>query len=334
MLIPIPRHRLAALAITGALATLALAGCGGSSPSASSSGTTQTYRVTVVLNNTNNPHENLVACGAQLEAKKLGNVELNVQAPAHFDASLQVPVVNAVTASKPSAMLLVPVDDTALFAPAKQSVSAGIKLVLLDATLKDPSIAVAQLLSDNEGAGVQAAKELARLTGAKGSVLPVGVSPGEPATQARVHGFLSEMKKHPSIVVLDEQFANADAAKAASIVSATLGAHPDLSGVFGTQSGATAGSGNAIRAAQKQGEIKLVGVDGALTLLQQGLVTEMLLSQPKEIGKVALDDAVNAVKGQKVSQKMTKFNFVVANAQNLTDSKVTEISSMTGCSIG
>src|SRR6266536_4407896 len=75
-------------------------------------------------------------CGAQAEAAKKG-VSLSFQGPDQFDASLQTPIVNAVAAKKPDAILIAPTDTKALFAPIKQMEANGTKLVLVDTTLDD-----------------------------------------------------------------------------------------------------------------------------------------------------------------------------------------------------
>ena len=55
-------------------------------------------------------------CGAQAEARKQG-VELDFQGPDQFDASLQTPIVNAVTQKKPDAILIAPTDTKAMYVP-------------------------------------------------------------------------------------------------------------------------------------------------------------------------------------------------------------------------
>ena len=95
-------------------------------------------------------------CGAQAEAKKLG-ASLNFQGPNEFAADQQTPIVNAVAAKKPDAVLIAPTDTKAMYAPIKQLADGGSKVVLVDTTLEQADLAVSQIASDNEGGGREAA---------------------------------------------------------------------------------------------------------------------------------------------------------------------------------
>ena len=94
-------------------------------------------------------------CGVEAEAKKVG-VTIDTQGPAKFDPTLQKPIVDSVVASQPDALLVAPTDVSAMEAPLKQASSAGIKIVLVDTTVEDPSFATSEISSDNEGGGAAA----------------------------------------------------------------------------------------------------------------------------------------------------------------------------------
>ena len=64
-------------------------------------------------------------------------MSLNFQGPDQFDPSLQTPVVNAVAAKKPDAVLIAPTDTKAMFAPINQLKQNGSKVVLVDTTLDE-----------------------------------------------------------------------------------------------------------------------------------------------------------------------------------------------------
>ena len=88
-------------------------------------------------------------CGAQ-EAAKAAGATLDVAAPDEFDASLQTPVVNAVVAKKPDAILVAPTDTKAMIPPLTQAKAAGIKLVFVDTTTENGAeLAESEIASDN-----------------------------------------------------------------------------------------------------------------------------------------------------------------------------------------
>ena len=91
-------------------------------------------------------------CGIEAEAKKLG-ATVDTQGPTKFDPTLQKPIVDSVVASKPDAILIAPTDVSAMQAPLEAAAAQDIKVVLVDTTVEDPSFAVSQIASDNEGGG-------------------------------------------------------------------------------------------------------------------------------------------------------------------------------------
>ena len=147
-----PRRSLLALVALSAVLALLVAACGSdssSSKSSSSSGSKKTYKMTLIAGVKGDEFYITMNCGAQAEAKKLG-VKLDFQGPDEFDASQQTPIVNAVAAKKPDAVLIAPTDTKALYAPIKQMADAGTKIVLVDTTLDQPDMAVSPPLRLSE----------------------------------------------------------------------------------------------------------------------------------------------------------------------------------------
>src|SRR4029453_14446043 len=94
---------LAALALT-------LAACGGDDNGGGGSaggGAAKQYKLTLIQGVKGDQFYVTMQCGAQ-EAAKAAGATLDVAAPDEFDASLQTPVVNAVGAKKPDAILVAP----------------------------------------------------------------------------------------------------------------------------------------------------------------------------------------------------------------------------------
>ena len=198
-------------------------------------------------------------CGAQAEAKKLG-VTLNFQGPDQFDAAQQTPIVNAVAAKKPDAVLIAPTDTKAMFAPIKQLAEGGTKVVFVDTTLDQPDMAVSQIASDNVGGGKTAASTIAKLVGGSGKVFVVNVKPGISTTDQRAQGF-EDGAKAAGLTYVGQQYSNNDPAKAAAIVKAELPKDPDLKGIFATNLFSAEGAAAGLREAGKTDQVKIVGFD-------------------------------------------------------------------------
>ena len=148
------------VAACAAILALGVAACGsdnsstssGSSSGSSSSSAKKSYKMTLIAGVKGDEFYITMNCGAQAKAKELG-VTLDFQGPDEFDAALQTPIVNAVAAKKPDAVLIAPTDTKAMYAPIKQLADGGTKIVLVDTTLEQADMAVSQIASDNEGGG-------------------------------------------------------------------------------------------------------------------------------------------------------------------------------------
>jgi ribose transport system substrate-binding protein len=286
------------LAAALAVAALALAACG-SSDSGSGGGK---RTITLIQGTKADNFYITMACGARAAAQAAG-VDINVTGPEKFDAGQQVPIVNSVTAQKPAAVLIAPTDTKALIAPMTQMKNAGIKLVEVDTKVDDDSLAVSQIATDNLKGGQLAAQTLVQLTGGKGSVIVINVNPGISTTDARAQGFNDEIKKTPGITVLPVQYSNDEPAKAASIVSATLSAHPDLAGIFATNVLTAEGVATGLRGAGKQSQVKIVGFDAGpqqIQDLQSGVVQALVAQDPYGIGQKGVQIAIDALDGKSV----------------------------------
>jgi ribose transport system substrate-binding protein len=256
-------------------------------------------------------------CGAQAEAKAKG-ATLDFQGPDQFDASQQTPIVNAVAAKKPDAVLIAPTDTKAMYAPIKQLADNGSKVVLVDTTLDQPTMAVSQIASDNLKGGQTAAEELSKLIGGSGKVMVVNVKPGISTTDARAQGF-EQGAKAAGLDYLGQQFDDDDPAKAASIVNAMLSKHPDLKGIFAANLFSAEGAATALKQSGKLGKVKIVGFDAGPKQVQDlkaGLVQALIAQQPAEIGKQGVDQALAALNGSKTTEKIGT-GFSVITKDNL-----------------
>lgn len=248
-----------------------------------------------------------MACGFRAAAQAKG-YEVDVQAPAKFDATLQTPIVTGVLANKPGAVLIAPTDDKALAGPMKQLRDAGIKVVEVDTKLEDTSIASSTISSNNEQGGAKAAETLATLVGDKsGSVLVLNTKAGTSTTDARAKGFEEAVKKYPNLRYLGQQYTDNEPDQAASKVTATLSASPDLVGVFATNLNTGEGAATGLRNAGRTGAVNLVGFDASPKQVQDlraGVVQALIAQDPATIGQTGVEQAVAAIEGKAVTREI------------------------------
>jgi ribose transport system substrate-binding protein len=317
-------------AACAAILALGVAACGsddnnggassGSSTS-SSSGAKKNYKMTLVAGVKGDEFYITMNCGAQAKAKELG-VTLDFQGPDKFDAGLQTPIVNAVAAKKPDAVLIAPTDTKAMYAPIKQLADGGAKIALVDTTLEQADFAVSQIASDNEGGGKEAATTLSKLIGGKGKVFVINVKPGISTTDLRAKGFEAGAKE-AGLDYLGQDFSNNEPDKAAAIVKAQLAKHPDLKGIFATNLFSAEGAASGIREAGKLGKVDIVGFDAGpkqVADLKEGTVQALIAQKPAEIGADGVQQAYNALTG-KSTEKQIGTGFTSLTKDNLTENQ-------------
>jgi ribose transport system substrate-binding protein len=248
-----------------------------------------------------------MGCGAQAEAAKLG-YSISVQGPADFAAPEQIPIVNAVTATKPAAVLIAPTDSHALIGPMQSMKSAGIKVIQVDTTVANTSIASASISSDNVKGGELAAGELAKEMGGKGSVVVMNEQAGVSTTEARIKGFMIGIKKYPNITVLPTQYVGDNPAKAAAAITALYSAHQDLGGVFATNVLVAQGVDTGLKTAGVSSKVKIIGYDADPTQvsdLKSGVVDALVAQEPYLEGVDGVQQAVNAIEGKPAKSILT-----------------------------
>src|SRR5918999_1325397 len=126
-------------------------------------------------------------CGARAAAEELG-VNYSVQGPNEFDPTEQIPIVEAVTAQQPDAILIAPTERTALIGPLQQAQDAGITVVLVDTIVDDPDIGVSRIATDNVEGGRVAGEALVELIGGEGTVFVNTTQPGVSTVEERPPG--------------------------------------------------------------------------------------------------------------------------------------------------
>jgi ribose transport system substrate-binding protein len=285
----------------------------GASTGASTSSGGKSYNLSFIQGVAGDGFYVTMGCGMQAEAKKLGDT-VNIQGPAQFESQLQNPIIESVTAAHPDAIMIAPDDVTASRPPIAQAMAAGIKVVLVDTTLTDPSGAVSQISSDNTAGGTDAFAAVKQLVPGGGQVFVVNTQPGISTTDERTAGFAAAAKADPKFSYLGVQYDNDTAALAAQVTLAELQKDPGITAIFATNLFSAEGAATGIRQAGKSGKVKVVGFDAEpdeITALQQGTVQALIAQSPYTIGTDAVDQAVNALEGKPTTAKIgTKFTII------------------------
>ncbi|MCB2009322.1 MAG: substrate-binding domain-containing protein [Geminicoccaceae bacterium] len=272
--------------------------------------------------------------GAQAAADELG-AELIFQGGPEFNPTVQVPVLQAVTARQPDAILIAPTDKQQLIAPMKQAFDAGIRIITVDTFIDDGvyqdgagegDFPLSYVASDNVLGGEMAGDALAKAIGEEGKVYVSNVKPGISTTDQREEGFKKAMADYPNIEVLETQFNDDDANKAAAQVQAVFARNPDLKGVFGANLFSAIGAADGVKALGKTGEIRVVAFDTPTRIvddIKSGLIDMAIAQHPYDIGYEGVKAAVAAINGETIETSIGT-GFTVMDASNIDNPEVRE----------
>jgi ribose transport system substrate-binding protein len=312
------RSVLGILAI-GATAGLALTGCSAGTTDTGGSGSdSDGYKIAFVQGVAGDEFYISMQCGIEAAAEEAGATVIT-QGPAKFDPTLQKPLVDSVVASKPDALLVAPTDVKAMEAPLKAAAAAGIKIVLVDTTLEDPSFAVSEISSDNRGGGAAAFDAIKAAHPEGGKVLVVSIAPGISTSDARGEGFEEAVSKDPKFTSLGIQYSQNEPATAAEIVTAALQKDPDIVGIFAANLFAAEGTATGVQQAGKVGQLTIVGFDAGPAQVEQlksGVVQALVAQEPATIGKNGVAQAIAALKGEPTEAKI-QTGFTVLTKDNI-----------------
>ncbi len=271
--------------------------------------------------------------GAQAAADALG-VELVFQGAPDFNPVTQVPVLDAVIARAPDAILIAPTDTTQLVEPLRKAHDAGIPVITVDTFIGtgqyqtgagDADFPLAYIASDNVLGGKIAARALANAIGGAGKVYVSNVKPGISTTDQREAGFKQAMaEEFPDITVLETQFNDNDANKAASQLQGVLARETDLKGVFGANLFSALGAANGVQQAGQTGNVKVVAFDAPGSIvdnLSTGLVDVAIAQHPAEIGYYGVVSAYAHLTGNSIPVSIGT-GFTIITKDNVSDPNV------------
>lgn len=239
-----------------------------------------------------------VHAGAAAAARE-SNVDILWNGPAsETDFTAQLQIVDSMITQRVDAICLAPDDKSAMVNVVERAAREHIPVVILDSPV-DTQAFVAQVATDNYGAGVMAAQRMGKILSGKGKIAEVAVEPGAASAMAREQGFEDGIKKDfPGIQIVDKRYGAADRAKSLNVAENMLTAHDDLAAMFASNESSAVGAAQAIKS--RNTKVKLVGFDwspGLLDDLKSGLIDSLVVQDPFRMGHDAVIAAVDKLKG-------------------------------------
>ncbi|NGO44664.1 ABC transporter permease/substrate-binding protein [Streptomyces ureilyticus] len=289
------KYALAAVVVAAVVGATSLLNGGSSSSSASS------QKIGLSLSTLNNPFFVQIRQGAEEAAKKAG-ADLTVT-DAQNDASQQANQLQNFTSEGVGSIIVNPVDSDAAGPSVRAANKADIPVVGVDRGVNKADTA-ALVASDNVAGGKLGAKALAEKLGGKGTIVILQGQAGTSASRERGAGFAEGLKAYPDIKVVAKQPADFDRTKGLDVMTNLLQAHPDVNGVFAENDEMALGAIKAL--GSKAGKsVQVVGFDGTpdgLKAVETGTLYASVAQQPKELGRIAVENALRAADDKSVEQ--------------------------------
>ena len=292
---------------------------------------TKKLTIAFVMGAEADPFFKAMKVGATAEAAAKG-VNLVWQGnPSVYSPATQIPVADQVLATKPSGLVLIPTDPTALQPVANQAIKAGIPVVNVDTHVNDLSKVTAFITGDNADGGAKAADAIAaaiKYTAGQTYQVAVGLTSATATTNvARLAGFKAEIAaKFPGISVVDTEYSQSQPSVADTNVSNWLTKYPNLNGIFAIDGTNASGAAAALQAKGLVGKIALVGYDAYpanVKLLQAGVFSALIAQNPAAEAKLAIDDLVatltKSAAAKSIQHLVTIPNVVLTAATSAAD---------------
>ena len=276
---------------------------GGSAPTAHARKT-----IAVIPKGTTHVFWRSVHAGAQKAANDLG-VDILWQGPQREDdRAAQIRVVEDMITRRVDAIVLAPLDATALVPVATEATREHIPVVIFDSGIQWDGL-VSFVATDNRAGGALAAERMGALLGGRGRVIVMRYQEGSDSTTQRETGFLETLaRRFPGIeIVSSNQFGGATTETAYQTAENLLVRFPEIDGVFTPNESTTFGMLRALTDGNRIARVKLVGFDAndaMVQALREGRIHGLVLQNPERMGELAVRTAVARLAGRPVERRI------------------------------
>ena len=284
-------------------------------------------KIAVIPKGTTHSFWKSVEKGARDAGAELG-VEIVWKGPLkEDDRAQQIAVVQQFVVDDADAIVLAPLDDTALRNPVRSAMARNKPVVIFDSSLKGEvgKDFISFVATDNFLGGQIAGKELARLLGGKGKVVLLRYQEGSASTSKREAGFLDIMSKHPGIeVIQSNRYAGATISAAQDTAMNMLDRLREADGIFTSNESATQGMILALRQTGLIRSKTLVGFDTSsflLSALKRGDVKALVAQNPTQMGYLGVKTAVAQLRGENF-EEMIDTGCVLVTKENLDTAEI------------
>lgn len=247
---------------------------------------------------------------AKEAAQSHPDVELIIQAPPEFtNVDQQVALIENAVTLKVGAICLVAADSKGVVPALRKAQDAKIPILLVDNTVdpvtaKNAGLVVAgHVGSDNILGGKLAGEFIGKSLQGRGQVAMLEGVLGSDVANARKHGFLEALAQFPGLRLVASQTANYSREQGLNVFQNMLLANPRLDAVFAANDEMALGAVKALQESRTQRKVLIVGFDATadgVAAVQSGEMAATVQQQPKEMGRIAIELALQLMQGKSV----------------------------------
>jgi ribose transport system substrate-binding protein len=260
------------------------------------------YKICLLTKNKSNPAYVGAQIGAARLARQLGCEVQGFVPEKSDDIDEQAAHIHAAIASKPDAILISPVDATALNGALQKVVDEGIALVFF-VTSAEGIAANAFITSDNYTLATGIATRLVEHLGGRGKVAILDGLAQSPTSPPRSKAFRDVAAAHPGIEVVATAAGNYQRAEGKAEMAKILAAHSELDGVIAANDIMALG---ALEALDESGRtVTMVGMNAmpdAVKAIKAGRLLATVSYDALSLVAIALQAAIRILDGKPVAK--------------------------------
>jgi len=261
----------------------------------------QNLNMSFVVKDMTNPYYWRMGEGAKRAAEELG-IELSwTSAQFNGDIEGQIGVVESELVKNPDALILVPMNATALIPKILEANGLGIPVITADTRAQEGLADIETFVGlDEKTSFMGMAEYVVELLGGNGQVAILEGFRGSSTAELRLQGMMEVFDSAPGIEVVASIAADWDREKGLKAAEDILQAHPNVSAIIGSNDQMALGAVQAVKSAGKLDEIVIVGDDAipsALAALRSGELDATIDGNTDLVGyeavKAAYEHVVN-----------------------------------------
>ncbi|WP_246245973.1 ABC transporter substrate-binding protein [Mesorhizobium zhangyense] len=292
--------------------------------------------IPMITKSTQSYYFQVMMAGARQAGKDL-KIDVPELGPTSFsDIAGQIGILENAVTNKADAIVISPLDFNALGQPITEA-ATHVPVIGTDSGAETDAF-TSMLSTDNRQGGRDAADALASAIQSEygapeGGVALLMLMAGQSTLDQRAAGFKEQLAaKYPKIKLVTERLGDGQVTTALNTMTDIITSNPNLRGVFGSDLVTGAGAGQAIAENGLQGKVKLVSFDtdeNLVKMLQDGVVSALVVQDPYRMGYAGVKTALAAVRGERIERAIdtgvtiiTKDNMSSQRSQSLLNPKI------------